>query len=146
MQTVPRQSRMLGSWKEIATYLGKGVRTVQRWERQFGLPVRRPNNNDKGVVCALPHELDHWFAMQWGQRNRQAALTPSNGTRPNGTHHHAVNASIQAAMKLHLANQQLVQDLMGCARGLANECKALAVTSGRQPKSNGNGSKPGPKQ
>ena len=23
------------SWKEIACYLGKGIRTVQRWERDF---------------------------------------------------------------------------------------------------------------
>jgi hypothetical protein len=30
------------SWKEIAKYLGKGVRTAQRWEHEAGLPIRRP--------------------------------------------------------------------------------------------------------
>jgi hypothetical protein len=31
----------LNGWKEIAAYLGRSVRTVQRWEKDFGLPVRR---------------------------------------------------------------------------------------------------------
>ena len=51
---------VLGSWKEIANYLGKGVRTVQRWERQSGLPVHRPSGSRKGVVLAFPAELDKW--------------------------------------------------------------------------------------
>lgn len=51
---------VLGSWKEIANYLGKGVRTVQRWERCNGLPVHRPSGSRKGVVLAFPPELDQW--------------------------------------------------------------------------------------
>ena len=31
----------LNGWKEIAVFLGKGVRTVQRWERDHGLPIHR---------------------------------------------------------------------------------------------------------
>jgi hypothetical protein len=50
----------LSSWKEIAAYLGKGVRTVQRWELQFGLPVRRPNAKSH-VIFAVPSELDAWI-------------------------------------------------------------------------------------
>jgi hypothetical protein len=49
------------SWKEIAAYLGKGVRTVQRWETQLGLPVRRPQKHNKGFVLALPEEIDEWL-------------------------------------------------------------------------------------
>jgi hypothetical protein len=52
--------RFLTSWKEIAAYLGKGVRTVQRWERNLGLPVRRPDTSLRNVVFALPVELDAW--------------------------------------------------------------------------------------
>jgi hypothetical protein len=55
---------VLGSWKEIASYLGKGVRTVQRWERHSGLPVHRPSGSSKGVVLAFPAELDHWARRQ----------------------------------------------------------------------------------
>jgi hypothetical protein len=54
-------SNTLTSWKEIATYLGKSVRTVQRWEASLGLPVRRPNANDRNIVVALPAELDLWI-------------------------------------------------------------------------------------
>ena len=52
--------RMLTSWKDIADYLGKSIRTVQRWERELGLPVRRPAAKQNGVVIALPEELDGW--------------------------------------------------------------------------------------
>jgi hypothetical protein len=34
-------SDRLNGWNEIATFLGKGVRTVQRWEREYGLPIHR---------------------------------------------------------------------------------------------------------
>jgi hypothetical protein len=53
-------ARTLNSWKEIAQYLDKGIRTVQRWEQLMGLPVRRPGGRTKGVVFALPEELDAW--------------------------------------------------------------------------------------
>lgn len=51
---------ILSSWKEIAGYVGRSVRTVQRWEREIGLPVHRPNAKSEGVVVALPAELDAW--------------------------------------------------------------------------------------
>jgi hypothetical protein len=52
--------QFLCGWKEIATYLGKGVRTVQRYERQLGLPVRRPAGKPWGSVVATRAELDGW--------------------------------------------------------------------------------------
>ena len=55
---------VLGSWKEIANYLGKGVRTVQRWERYSGLPIHRPSGSSKGVVIAFPAELDRCARKQ----------------------------------------------------------------------------------
>ena len=51
----------LSGWKEIANYLGKGVRTVQRYERDFGLPVRRPAGKPWGSVVATKPELDGWI-------------------------------------------------------------------------------------
>lgn len=53
-------SNFLTSWKEIGQYLGKGVRTVQRWEREAGLPVRRNDHSSRRVVLAIPEELDEW--------------------------------------------------------------------------------------
>ena len=51
---------LLNGWKEIADHLGRGVRTVQRWER-LGLPVRRPNRKNRSAVCAFGEELDDWM-------------------------------------------------------------------------------------
>ncbi len=51
---------VLTSWKDIAKYLGKGVRTAQRWEAELGLPVRRPKQEGKSVVLAIPEEIDAW--------------------------------------------------------------------------------------
>lgn len=67
--TTPQQANLLGSWKEIAAYLRKGVRTVQRWEQQLGLPVRRPDVAAKGMVFASPEELDKWLSMHWARRS-----------------------------------------------------------------------------
>jgi predicted DNA-binding transcriptional regulator AlpA len=55
-----QDARVLTSWKEIAEYLGKGVRTVQRWEIELGLPVRRPLGSGKHVIVALSAELEEW--------------------------------------------------------------------------------------
>ena len=56
----PEPPQFLSGWKEIANYLGKGVRTVQRYERQLGLPVRRPAGKPRGSVVATKPELDAW--------------------------------------------------------------------------------------
>jgi len=53
-------SDLLNSWKEIARYLNRGVRTVQRWEAELGLPVRRPRGRRRGTV-AMRSELDEWL-------------------------------------------------------------------------------------
>jgi hypothetical protein len=63
------QTRLNG-WKEIAAHLGKGVRTVQRWEREYGLPVRRLGREGGEIVFAFTDEIDRWSA-EWGPR-RQA--------------------------------------------------------------------------
>jgi hypothetical protein len=52
---------VLNSWKEVATYLGRGIRTVQRWERELGLPIRRPRGKPRGPVIAFRRELDQWL-------------------------------------------------------------------------------------
>ncbi len=54
------ESRRLESWKEIAAYLGRDVRTAQRWERGEGLPVHRLQHSRLGSVFAHTVELDAW--------------------------------------------------------------------------------------
>src|SRR5260370_5976168 len=55
------QDKKLVSWKEIASHLGREVRTVQRWERSEGLPVYRHEHLRKSTVYAFANELDDWI-------------------------------------------------------------------------------------
>ncbi len=60
--------KTLNSWKEIAAYLGRGVRTVQRWERDLGLPIHRESEHLRSPVYALTAELDEWIRRGTGAR------------------------------------------------------------------------------
>jgi TolB-like protein len=51
----------LDSWKEIASYLRRDVRTVQRWEKKEGLPVYRHLHDKMGSIYAYRNELTGWF-------------------------------------------------------------------------------------
>ena len=53
---------VLNGWKEIAAYLGRDPRTVERWEKQRSLPVRRLPGSGRATVYALVPELDEWLA------------------------------------------------------------------------------------
>lgn len=55
------RSLILHSWKQIASYIGLGVRTVQRYEIQFCLPVHRVGGKNPGAVLALADEIDAWL-------------------------------------------------------------------------------------
>jgi excisionase family DNA binding protein len=61
---------MLNSWKEIASYLGRGVRTVQRWERENDLPVHRIGRGRRSPVCAMVPELKFWLETSTVDRMR----------------------------------------------------------------------------
>src|SRR5579872_5313018 len=50
----------LESWKEIAVYLGREVRTVQGWEKTEGLPIHRHQHSWVGTIFAFKSELDAW--------------------------------------------------------------------------------------
>src|SRR6185295_6956666 len=57
----PPASDRLDSWKEIAAYLRRGVSTVQRWEKEEGLPTHRLHHSKQGSVYAFKSELDAWM-------------------------------------------------------------------------------------
>ena len=82
---IPASNRMtteritLSSWKEIASELDRSVRTVQRWERELGLPVRRLGKGRRAPVFAFKNEFQHWL-RRFGEsstRNPNAALLQS---------------------------------------------------------------------
>jgi hypothetical protein len=75
-------SEVLNSWKEIAAYLGRGVRTVQRWERELDLPVRRPRGKDRSAVIALKPDIDKWL-----QQVPQRSITQLAAAHPHQNLH-----------------------------------------------------------
>ncbi len=66
------QEQPLESWKEIAAYLKRDVRTVIRWEKSEGLPVHRQMHQARGSVFANPSELEAWK----GSRERRLDTPP----------------------------------------------------------------------
>jgi len=73
---LPKDTR-LDSWKAIAAFFGKDERTVKRWEKERGLPVRRVPGAARGTVFAYTEELERWLA---GEDNAgpQIVDTPAN--------------------------------------------------------------------
>jgi tetratricopeptide (TPR) repeat protein len=80
-------SDRLDSWKEIAAYLHRDVRTVQRWEKTAGLPVHRHATSRLRTAFAYRSELDAWWRSQ--RVSLEAAELPDD-------HHGAVRRSLGA--------------------------------------------------
>jgi uncharacterized protein YukE len=126
-----RDQAALTCWKDIAKYLGKGVRTVQRWEHELELPVKRPKGGgSKGPVAAATEDLDKWLSSRWSGR----------GTRyPGGRQHHLDSdvllkppligtwQTIETARKLRQQNQALLNELMSSLSQLQLTCQRSAA-------------------
>src|SRR5437763_12449674 len=106
MSTGP-QDELLNSWKEIALYLNRGVRTVQRWESELGLPVRRPRGKERSAVVAIPGELDTWV--------RAAQRRAVNG--------HA--RTLDNLSRLHQSHERLVQQTTSLLKNMENLQRGL---------------------
>jgi TolB-like protein/Tfp pilus assembly protein PilF len=70
----PAARDRLDSWKEIAVYLKRDIRTVHRWEAQEGLPVYRHLHKKQSTVYAYRPELDAWRSSR--------ALRPGSSPDP----------------------------------------------------------------
>ncbi len=82
MQNQPQQKiGSLNSWKEISLYLNRGVRTVQRWERELGLPVHRIGRGPRSPVHAFPGELQKWL-LRAGHERHEIVSQNGDGRPP----------------------------------------------------------------
>lgn len=68
----------LESWKAIAAFLDRSVRTVKRWEVDEGLPVHRHLHQRQSTVFAFRSELDNWRSG----RSLSAEPTSVSGPAP----------------------------------------------------------------
>ena len=73
-ETSRREDR-LDSWKEIAVYLNRSVRTLYRWEKDEGLPVHRHQHKELGSVFAYKSELDAWVSARSPDPDFQSRAT-----------------------------------------------------------------------
>jgi TolB-like protein len=69
----------LDSWKEIAKYLGREVRTVQRWAVSRRLPVHHLPGGGRPRVFSLKTEIDAWLKAGL---QKPAGETPSVAVLP----------------------------------------------------------------
>jgi hypothetical protein len=110
---------VLQSWKEIAAYLGRGVRTVQRYENEFGLPVRRFDAKGKSAVMALKEDIDRWLrTTSIGPESTESSQSGPllSEVRQNRFEHRNLTREMHdlrlahhgAAMKLQFALEKLV--------------------------------------
>jgi hypothetical protein len=57
-----RKTEILCGWKSIAKFMGRKIRTVQRYERELDLPIRRPGRTLRASVLAVKAELAGWVS------------------------------------------------------------------------------------
>ena len=134
-QRLLQEPEYLTSWKEIAVYLGKGVRTVQRWERQLGLPVRRPNIRARGPVHTTRAELERWLEERWTRRSDEHF--PPDGHKASPVPDECLDTlrrGISRSAELRLANRELLHGIKGTVNAMFDECQNLIKGMTRLPR------------
>ena len=112
---------LLDSWKEIATYVGRNVRTAQRWEQKEQLPVHRHQHGQQDTVYAYTAEIDRWIEERDGlARNGSNAKPRTLGKAWLAVF--VVAALVAGAERLAPALEELLEAL---APQLAEESHAL---------------------
>jgi transcriptional activator of cad operon len=92
----------LESWKDIAAYLRRDVRTVQRWEQTDGLPVHRHKRAHRPIPYAYKSEIDAW----WTSRSDVSPSLPAEDAaaerraRPSAGRYAALGAASLVAIGL----------------------------------------------
>jgi hypothetical protein len=117
------------SWKEIAAFLGKSVRTAQRWELELALPVRRPRVSERNIVIATREELEIWVLTQ--RTLSPIPLKQTEELRLKISSLEAENAQLRRTVQTEYGNLdrkcELLRDTVRMQASLSNE---LSLRSG----------------
>ena len=131
--TASIKAAVLNSWKEIAVYISRGVRTVQRWEHDLGLPVHRPKGRDRSAVLALTSEIDDWLARtpvrSWEQGRGVQKACPSASVA--ATTRQCLRGSLQTSALLRREMRtQLQQQREAAHRLISTVQKSVGIANG----------------
>ncbi|HET6899036.1 MAG TPA: hypothetical protein VFK70_11835, partial [Vicinamibacteria bacterium] len=120
----------LDSWKEIAAYVRRGVRTVRRWETDEGLPVHRHVHRALGSVYAFKSEIDAW--RQLGSRRppeKSIAVLPFANLSTDAENEYfadgltdEVTADLSKVRALRVTSRTSAMTF----KGTAKDCKTIA--------------------
>lgn len=107
---------VMRSWKEIADYLGTCVKTAQRWEQTYNLPIRRLRASKGLEVFALTDEVNRWIVSKarsatkaTGHEGSWATFTDSAlPTLIVDDHRFILDANVRIAELIGSAQHQLV--------------------------------------
>jgi Tol biopolymer transport system component len=101
----------LDSWKSIADYLDRNVRTVTRWADERGLPIHRVPGGKRQAVFAYTHEIDAWL-MSRNPNNcspngapvptEKPEANPAPGGNPLPVKHHGLPVRLAIRYKRQL--------------------------------------------
>jgi hypothetical protein len=129
---ISEDSTVLSSWKDIARYLGKGVRTVQRWERHLGLPVRRPiGASQKSAVLLYRGDVDAWLATRFSARSLEKS--EMQAAKSSRSARSTLREGIRTARELRNANHALTEQITASVRLLTERCDLLTTQSLHEP-------------
>lgn len=95
--------RVLHSWKEISSYLGRGVRTVQRYEVDLAFPIHRLSGSTRSAVLAFTDEIDRWLASSPTRQDGKTGIAPVECCRAV---HDKAKLSIDQAVSLRARIEQ----------------------------------------
>jgi hypothetical protein len=115
---IENASQCLHTWKEIARYLDCGVRTVQRWEAQLALPVRRADEKKRSHVLAMRSEIDEWLNSTF------SALRVNGPRRTAGDH---LERKISRQIRREPEISELVLRTKAIRRNIVELERALSV-------------------
>ncbi len=105
-------SDALNSWKEIARYVGVGVRTVQRYEEELDFPVRRRHGTIRSSVFAMRSEVDAWLLtlpLRWSRGNSDIQCDVFSSFLPEMLRHAASCPCCNARLQEFVENRCLQQ-------------------------------------
>jgi hypothetical protein len=129
---ISEDSTVLSSWKDIARYLGKGVRTVQRWERHLGLPVRRPiGASQKSAVLLYRGDVDAWLATRFSARSLEKSEAQADQSSRSARS--TLREGIRTARELRTANHALTEQISASIRLLTERCDLLTTQGLQEP-------------